>query len=909
MIGEFLRRLAYYFRRQRFDAELDEEIQHHRSLMQGAGQETRKFGSVTRWKEESRDMWNWVFIEQFFQDVRYATRNMLRNKIFTGLAVLSLALGIGANAAIFSFMDAILLRSLPVYDPASLVTLNWRSTAQPFPRGSKGPATTMFSMTGSTYSDSKSGMIAPIFPYPAFELLRKQDSVFSSVFGFCSAQRLNILIKGQADIAGGEYVSGEYFTGLGLPPAAGRLTTSEDDRPGAPPVAVISYAFSQSRFGSPENAAGQSVLINNIPFTIAGVAPPGFFGTDPAVAPDVYLPIHTNLLLQPNSKALYPDQNYYWVEMMARLRPGVTMRQALATAGPVFHQWVDTTAQTDLQRANLPQLALADGAGGLDTLRRQYSQPVLVLMTLVMLILVIACANLANLLLSRSLARRREIALRLSVGAGRFRIVRQMLTESLVLASMGGLAGVAFGFWGINALTQLLSKGDRPFTLHPGLNWHVLGVSATLSLLTGLLFGLAPALQATRVDVMPSLKLIGNNQTRSRFRLSFSPSIGSALIVSQIALSLLILVAAGLFARTLGNVQSIELGFNRENLLLFQLNAQQAGHRYPEIASFYDDLRRQFGAIPGVRGVSHSHTALIKAGTGLPIKLRGVEVPGDTRLLFVGAEFFAALQILMRRGRDFEERDSADPGVAVVSEKFARANFGDEDPIGKHMLFDVAMPVDLQVVGVVTDAHYGPLKRDIPPVVYLPYRLESNFRPIGQAVFAVRTASNPLAYLSAIREIVRRVDARVPLTNIETQADEVDQQLNQEITFAKLCAAFAILALAIACVGLYGTMSYRIARCTSEIGIRMALGARRTQVMWMVLREISLLAAIGLTLGLFGAAALSKFIESFLFKMKASDPQALGVAVAALLGALLVAAYIPARRASRIDPIIALRHE
>ena len=461
------------------------------------------------------------------------------------------------------------------------------------------------------------------------------------------------------------------------------------------------------------------------------------------------------------------------------------------------------------------------------------------------------------------------------------------------------------GSGGINALTQLLSKSDRPFTLHPGLNWHVLGVSAILSILTGLLFGLAPALQATRVDVMPSLKLIGNNQTRSKFR----PSLGSALIVSQIALSLLILVAAGLFARTLGNVQSIELGFNRENLLLFQLNAQQAGHRYPEIATFYDDLRRQFGAIPGIRSVSHSHTPFIKAGTGLPIKLRGVEVPGDTRLLFVGAEFFAAMQIPMLRGRDFTEHDAGDAGVAVVSEKFARANFGDEDPIGQHLLFDVSKPADLQIIGVSTDAHYGPLKRDIPPVVYLPYRLESNFRPIGQAVFAVRTASNPLTYLSAIREIVRRADARVPLTNIETQADEVDQQLNQEITFAKLCTAFAILALAIACVGLYGTMSYRIARSTSEIGIRMALGARRTQVMWMVLREIGLLAGIGLALGLLGAAALSKFIESFLFKTKASDPQALGLAVTALLGALLVAACIPARRASRIDPIIALRHE
>jgi predicted permease len=480
-----------------------------------------------------------------------------------------------------------------------------------------------------------------------------------------------------------------------------------------------------------------------------------------------------------------------------------------------------------------------------------------------------------------------------------------MLTESLVLAAMGGVAGIVLAYWGIRSLTLLLSKGDTPFTLHPGLNWHVLGMAMLLSMLTGTLFGLAPALQAARLDVMPSLRNTSTDQARAKFRFS----LGSVLIVSQVALSLLILVAAGLFVRTLRNVELIQLGFNRENLLLFQLNAQQAGHRLPEIATFYENLRQQFAAIPGVRAASHSHTPLIKSGTGLPFKLRGTAVSDETRILFVGPEFFATMQIPMLRGRDFQERDVQGAPVAVISQKFARANFGDEDPLGQHLLFDVKAPDDLQIVGVATDAHYGPLKRDIPPVVYLPYPLEGNFRPVGQAVFEVRTASDPLTYVAAIREIVHRADARVPVTNIETQTAEVDQQLNQEITFAKLCSAFALLALAIASIGLYGTMSYKIARRTSEFGIRMALGAQRRQVMWMVLRDVGWLAAIGLTLGLLGTAALSRLIESFLFKMKASDPPALALSVATLLCSLLIAAYIPARRASRIDPIVSLRQE
>ena len=899
----FFRRLLYYFRRRQFESELDEEMQHHATL---SGRP--KFGNVTLLKEDSRAMWTWTFWEQLGQDLRYALRTIANNKAFTALAALSLALGIGANTAIYSFMDSILLRSLPVQNPESLAVLNWHSKPRSSSKGGKGTTFVMHAMSGNTYGDSKSGTTAGIFPFPAFELLAKDDSSFSSVFAFYPAGRLNLAFKGQADIANGEYVSGDYFRGLDVPPASGRLLLRDDDRAGAPPVAVISFAFSQSHFGGTANITGQSILINNIPFTVAGVTPPEFFGTDPAAAPDVYLPMHANLLLNAYSfGGQYLDQNYYWIQIMARLRSGVSLAQAQATLATPFHQWVESTATNDKERANLPELLVSEGAGGLDTLRRQYSKPLYFLLTLVGLILAIACANIANLLLARAAARRREIALRLSVGAGRFRVIRQLLTESVVLASLGGVLGVLFAIWGIRFLTLLLANGQSNFTLRADLNWHVLGAAAALSLLTGGLFGLAPAIQSTRVDVMPALKEIRSSQAHPRFRVNLS----QMLIASQMALSLLILVSAGLFVRTLANLQSVELGFNRENLLLFQLNARQVGHLDPEIASFYGDLQRQFARIPGVRNVSLSHTPLINSGTGLPISIAGTETNG-TRVLFVGPAFFTTMQIPMLLGRDFEERDRPDsPAVAIVSESFAKTNFGDENPLGQHVTLGGRniTPVDMQIVGVSRDARYGGLKRDVPPVVYMPYHLQPGYYPLNQMTYELRTAGDPLAYVNSIREIVKRADSRVPVTNVETQVAEIDQTINQEITFAKLCTAFGLLALLIACVGLYGTMSYAVARRTAEIGIRMALGARQGGVVWMVLRQVFVLAIAGLAIGLPTALAASKFVESFLFGTKPDDPIAITVAVAVLVAAAVIAGYAPARRASKIDPMVALRHE
>jgi macrolide transport system ATP-binding/permease protein len=920
----FFRKLSWLRRRRSKEVELREELQFHldeeaeERQAQGLANEEarlaarRDLGNITLVQENTRAIWGWTLAEQSGQDLRYALRTMAGNRLFTLLAVVSLALGIGANSAIYSFMDAILLRSLPVSDPASLVVLNWRT------RAGEGDSV-MKGMSGSTYGDSKSGVTAGIFPFPAFEFFRKSDSVFSIVFAhFPSWQvrRLNLAIQGQAEIAAGWMVSGDYFRGLGIPPAAGRLIVPNDDRPGAVAVAVVSYAFSQRRFGRAANAAGQPILIDNLPFTVVGVTPPEFFGVDPEAAPDVYLPMHTNELLgaahQFGFRAEnYLDPHYYWVHIMGRLRPGVSVAQAQAALAPAFHQWVASTATNDRERANLPELVVKEGAGGLDSLRRQYSKPLYVLLTLVGLILALTCANVANLLLARAAARRREIALRLTLGAGRLRVVRQLLTESVLLASLGGALGVLFAIWGIRFLTVLLANGRGDFTLHADLNWHVMGVAAALSLLTGVLFGLAPALQSTRVDVMPALKETRAGQPAARH--SFQRiSLSHVLVVGQIAISLLMLVAAGLFVRTLSNLQSIELGFNRENVLLLQLDARKAGHKDPEIAAFYSDLRKRFSAIAGVRDASLSEDSLIEAGTGLPLGVSGAPPNPHNRILSVGPAFFRTMQIPILAGRDIEERDGlGSPAVTVINEVFAKANFDDRNPLGQHLILretEGGRPArDMEIVGVSRNACYGGLTEKIRPVAYIPYN--QGFPQPDAMVYALRTSGDPLLYVNSVRELVRQADARVPVSEVRSQVADIDRTIGQEITFAELCSGFAILALVIACVGLYGVVSYNVARRTGEIGIRMALGAQRGRVVWMVLREVFLLAAVGLGIGVPTALATSKLVESFLFGMKPNDPPSLALAVAILLSAALLAGYMPARKASRIDPMVALRHE
>ncbi len=910
---EAFRRVWFLLHRAQLERELDEEMRHHLALAAeergGANAARRQFGNITLLKEESRAMWTWTFWEQFAQDIRYGLRAMAANPLFTAMAALSLALGIGANTAIYSFMDAILLRSLPVQHPEQLVVVNWRA---------KNPAV-IHGQNGSRRSDPTGGTTSPNYPFGAFQLLRSNHDPLSTLFAYATAWEINLVAENQAEIADGQLVSGGFYSGLGVSPAAGRLIADDDDRSGAAPVAVLSYQYWQSRFAASPAAIGRPILINNTPFTIVGVSAPGFFGVNPDAAPKVYLPLHAAPLLAANpgedEKRKFFDNNYYWLEMMGRLGPGVSTTQAQAALAGRFRSFADGTATTAKEKADLPALWLQEGAGGLDSLRRRYSKPLYVLMAMVGLILAIACANIANLLLARSTARRREMAVRLSLGAGRLRVVRQLLTESALLSLLGGLLGVLVALWGIRSITWLLANGREDFTLHASLNWPVLGFTLALALATGLVFGLAPAIQATKVDLTPALKETRAGAQRGpRHRLGLGISLSHALVASQIALSLLIVVAAGLFGRTLSNLQSVELGFNKENVLLFDLNARQAGYRNAALAQFYADLLDRFRSLPGVRSAALSQFPLaIGSWNSQSLTIPGTAPAAGQKLetcyVPVDASFLATMQIPIVLGRGLEPRDMSSARVAVVTEKFARKFFAGENPLGRRIGIGSSNgPADIEIVGVAKTTLYNSLKeKDTPTVAYVPYT--QDLRDLGRVHFELRAAGDPLALVNDVRRAVHQASASVPLSEVTTQAARIDRTISQERTFAWLCACFAALALAIACVGLYGTMAYTVARRTNEIGIRMAIGAERRSILWMVLREVFALGAAGLAIGLAVAWTSSRFLDSFLFGIKHNDPWSLAVSVLVLFAVAFLAGYAPAWKASRIDPMAALRHE
>ncbi len=705
----FFRKLGWLMRRRTKEDQLAAELQFHLEEEADERQEAgmgaqdarwaarRELGNLSVVREDTRAMWSWTSLEQLLQDLRYAARTMLHNPAFTVLAALSLALGIGANTAIYSFMDALLMRSLPVADPGSLVVLKWHVTGK-----QRVGDSVLHDISGQVYDDPRTGPTSAVFPFPAFEALRKSSNVLSVLFAYRPARKLNVMIQGQAEVTSGEYVSGDYFRGLGLAPAAGRLIIGDDDRPGAQGVVVLSYGFAQSRFGEAARAVGQQVRINNSSFTAIGVAPPGFFGVDPSKAPDLYLPLHADLLLNPGQDPgptnRYLDEHYYWNEMTGRLRPGVTMGQAQAALASVFDGWVAATATNASERKNLPEFLLQDGAAGLDNLQRAYSRPLYVLLAMVALILALACANIANLLLARATARRREMAVRLGMGAGRWQLIRQLLTESLLLALLGGAAGILFAFWGIKFLTNVLAAGSETFTLHAELNFEVLAATSLLTVITGILFGLAPALQATRVDAMPVLKEARTGEPRSRAWLGFS--LGRMLVVSQMVICVLLLVAAGLFVRTISNLHSVQMGFQRENILLFKLNARQAGHGDPEILPFYSDLEKRLAAIPGVLSATMANSPLIGDGAwGWPVVPVGKERPEKapsghgsgidrtaTRVLGSGPGFFSTMHIPLLAGREFDERDRMGASrVAIVNEAWVKANLGGGNPVGRRV--------------------------------------------------------------------------------------------------------------------------------------------------------------------------------------------------------------------------------
>jgi predicted permease len=738
--------------------------------------------------------------------------------------------------------------------------------------------------------------------------------VLAGLFVFTGA-RLNLTVRDQAELGDVQLVSGSFFSALEVRPAAGRWIEEDDDRFGAAPVAVIADRYWRSRFAQSPGAIGQSILINGTPFAIVGVTAPDFFGVDPAGAPDVFIPLHSSasFAAQAADAQRFSNRNQYWLQMMGRLRSGIGMGQAQAALASQFHQFVEGSASQQ-EKADVPALLAEEGGGGIDSLRRDYTKPLYVLMTLVGLILAIACANIASLLLARATARRREIAVRLSLGASRLRVVLQLFTESVLLAFIGGIFAVPVAILGIQFITWLLANGRATFTLHADLNWHVLAFTFALSLAAGSLFGLLPALRATKVDLSPALKEAKATTSYGFVRRSLiRVSLGQLLVVLQIAITLVLVIAAGLFVRTLSNLNSIELGFNRERVLIFSLNARQVGYKDVALARFYATLWSRFRAVPGVREATLSDYALV-SGSGSQY---GVTVPGmpppsgreaGASVLHVGPRFFSAMQIPVLLGRELDDRDATGVHrVAVVNEVFAKKYFGSVNPLGRRFgLEDDKSPV-IEIVGVAKAARYNSLKGATPPLVYIPYG--QDLRTLGQMVFELRTAGDPFTLVNTVRQIVHEAALGLPISNVNTQSRQIDQTINRERTFAELCTCFAILALGISCVGLYGTMAYTVARRTSEIGMRMALGAERRRIIWMVLREVCALSVMGLTMGLAAAWATTHYVESFLFGMKHNDPLAITASIGLLAATSILAGYAPASRASRIDPMIALRHE
>ena len=787
-----------------------------------------ELGGVEQTKNRVRETLSLQPIDSLVRDTRYAFRTMRKQKTFTALAVLCLALGIGANTTIFSFMDSILFRALPVAAPDDLVILQWTANRPtddvPWGMPSRGD---LVAVDSRLRGDS--------WPYPALEIFEEHRELFTEVFGSQPVSQLRV-DDGDGPTADGLYVTGDFFRSLGVGARAGRLLADDDDRFDAPPVAVLSSAFSAERFGSAEAAVGQTIRLNGVVFTVIGVTPPSFFGLDPERRPSFYLPLRTGPLLVAaspplalpggastpfaatlvgNTLELYQYKSFYWISAWARLRPGVNRAQVEATLRPQFDRYFTDNVRNQDSLRNAPRLEAAVGTTGRDGMRRNYSETLLVLFAMVVVILTVACASIASLLLERATARRREMAVRMSLGASRLSVIRQLLTESLLLASIGGVAGVLLSVAGTRTLAALLAAGIDGALFRAELNWPVLALTLAVTLLTGVLFGLAPALHATRVAVVPALK--GSRSApdaetpKGRHRASF----GQVLVVAQIALSLVLLVGASLFAATLQNLRTTDLGFNQESLLLANVDTTRTGYDGNAVKSFYTSLRDRLRQVPGVDSASLSWSVL----AGGSAYVRSVTIPGtsvqatDINVQVVGHSFFETMQIDILSGRsigDFEV--DASEAVAVVDRSFAETFFPGTDPIGRTI--DVLEEGQLRIVGVSANARHDMVRGDARPAVYYTYTWDPH--PLYNMVLELRTQGDPLNYAETLRALVRDLSPDARVNSVRTQAANTNRTINREILFARLSNAFAVLALVIACAGLYGTVSYAMARQTSR---------------------------------------------------------------------------------------------
>jgi predicted permease len=907
-----LRRIFSLFRRAQLDREMAEEMAAHlereteQNLARGLPPDEahyaarRAFGGLDQFQERERDARGWRWIEDLIRDLRHALRSLRKSPGFTAVAVLSLALGIGANTAVFSLVNAILLASLPVPNPQDLRVLQWSGV------GAKtgnftGSMQTVGSLPRSTGGMSYAGhtgagrrTIADAFTFPQYRLLREQVASLADIFGYANLSGITVRARQEPFTAEGLMVSDNFFSGLGVRPLLGRVFGSEEAGAGAAPSVVICHEWWERQFGLDPAVLGASVALNGHAFTIVGVLPPGFPGVHPSDRAEFYVPMSAQPQLLPGWPPTSSD--HWWIKLLARIRPDAGAAQLQAALDVVFSRETQAVMKE-------PAVVVLDGRAGPGWDREHYRQPLLLLLGVVGVVILVACANLAGLSLARSAARQHEFSVRVALGSGRWRLIRQSLTESLLLAVLGGVLGLLLAFWAKTAISRLLAGSPEGLRYDLALDGTVLGFTLALTLVTALLAGLLPAWRAGQADPVAGLK--------SRAAVS-APRLraGRILVAAQITLSVLLLAGAGLYVRTLVNLVRINPGFATERLLLFQLNPRAAGLRGAAATAFFERALDAAEKIPGARAVALTQFKLLAGSMSggsfftLPAhpELTDEKRPAAHRLN-VSETFFSTLGIPLVLGRGFTAADAEGaPKVVVVNQTFVRSYFPDQIPVGQILKIGKD---DWQIAGVCGDAKDADLRADVPPTVYFSYRQSG----IGSAYLAVRTAQSPFALVAAARKAIAAIDPNVPLADATTQAAVRDQRISQERMFATLVGALAGLAVLLACIGLYGLMAYNVARRTGEIGVRLALGATPGRVARPVLREALVLAVVGIAIGLPAAAALATIVKHQLYGVAPFDPATLAGAAILLLAVAVFAAWVPARKASHVDPIEALRAE
>ncbi len=879
--------------RSHLDMEADELAEEGSNPRDARYKARREFGNVTGSEERFYEASRWMWLEQFMQDLRYGLRMLRHSPAFTLVAVLSLALGIGANTAVFSLVDAVMLKSLAVRAPQELRILTWiRNDKQPD-----------ISHSGYTREDPKTGQnISGSFSYAAYRQFRHTVPQFSDLVAYAPAQ-FTVTADGSSDFALGQFISGNYFTGLGVQPLIGRPILAEDDAPGRPIVVALTYRYWEKRFAFDPSVIGRTLAVNQRPATIVGVMKPAFQGLYPRQAVELFVPITAVAEMRHPWYSLSQPNNW-WVQIFGRLRPGVSDQ---AAAGAVKATLGHTIEQFQ-KNAEVPTVLLRPGARGVGLFRESVSGSLAILGVVVVLILLIACTNLANLLVARSAARGREIAVRLSIGAGVGRLIRQLLTESLLLAGTGGVLGVILARPLLQVMRRFLGAGGygRP-ALDARIDLRTLAFTAGASLVAGLLFGMLPAWRATRVNLAPALK--GSESARSSPRLRMS----RLLVSVQVGLSVLLLVGAGLFVRTLLQLSAVDLGFRSERVLTFQTDPSRNGYEGRQLADLYQRLRENIAAIPGVESVGLSQHGLmqgVESDTSAHAPGFGpADRKGDTQVLRCSASFLSTMKIPLLLGRDLTPADERTAQqAAVVNQSFVDQFFPGVNPLGRKFYLGEQPGAEmLAVIGIVKDAHYTGVRDKAQPTVYFPYTKE--LTGLHQMTFAIRTILPPLSIAGAVRRVVAATDRAIPVAEMKTEEQQIAESIGKERLFAGLVSAFGGIAAVLAAIGLYGVMAYAVARRTVEIGIRLALGARRATVQWMVLRQSLWMVLLGLAIGIPAALALTRFVQNKLFGIQPTDPASFAAAAILITMVGAVAAWIPARRAARVDPNRALRNE